>query len=55
VSAGFDSVFFPRAGVDVYVFDETSASLVLVEHHFLGVNGFVFGERNDGIEKITVR
>lgn len=55
VSAGFDSALFPRAGVDVYVFDESSPALVLVEHHFLGVNGFVFGERNDGIEKITVR
>jgi len=55
VSAGFDSAFFPRAGVDVYAFDETNASLFLVEHHFRGVNGSVFGERSDGIEKITVR
>ncbi len=54
VSAGVDHALFPRAGVDEYVFDESAQTLVLVEHHYLGVNSFILGELNDGIARITV-
>ena len=39
----------------MYVLDEDGQEFVLLERPLLGVGSFLFGEPNDGIEKIAVR